>query len=324
MTKATKKLSTRPSPKAELLRMLTYGRPHGSDAEADFVNKYLAPLPGMGFDKFGNGWVQIGTSPVLWSSHTDTVHHKPGRQAVRVDEKGMIQLVEKKHGLCLGADDAAGVWLMREMIRAEVPGRYVFHAGEEHGGLGSAWIARERKNLFLGIDFAIALDRMGTTSIITHQTGGRCASEAFSASLALKLGTGWKSDSGGTFTDTANYVDLVGECTNLSVGYYHQHGPEELLDLNFLLGLRRVLMRFDATGLVAQRKPGEKEVKAWPKKQVQTSRRSSFYDEVESDELDVDLVNFCMDRPELAARLIKKLGGNLSSALEVIFEEETY
>lgn len=303
--------------------MLTYGRPHGSDAEADFVNRYLAPLPDMGFDKFGNGWLQIGTSPVLWSSHTDTVHHKPGRQKIVVDDKGMIRLAEKTRGLCLGADDAAGVWLMREMIRAGVSGRYVFHAGEEHGGLGSAWVARERRDLLVGIDFAIALDRKGTTSIITHQTGGRCASEAFSASLAPKLGVGWKSDSGGTFTDTANYVDLVGECTNLSVGYYNQHGPEESLDLGFLMELRRTLMRFDASGLVASRKPGEREkVKAWPKpiyssqKMVQTQT----YYEVASDEPDPDLVNFCLDRPELAARLIEKLGGSVASALEVIFE----
>lgn len=327
-------IKARASPRAELLSMLTYARPHGSDAELAFVNRYVDTLPGISWDKFGNGWVQVNTSPILWSCHTDTVHHKPGRQKILVNNKNIAGLApEDSHrGMCLGADDAAGVWLMRQMILAGVGGRYVFHAGEEHGGLGSAWIARERKDLLTGIDYAIALDRKGTSSIITHQVGGRCASEAFSASLAAKLGGGWKSDDTGTFTDTANYVDLIGECTNLSVGYYSQHSHNETLDVGFLMSLRRKLLRFDATGLVAKRQPGEKEQlplltynSSWSQKPTKTKYDHLFnYDEPyqDNEEPDASLVEFCEDRPALAARLIEKLGGNLSDAIEILFESE--
>ena len=42
---------------------------------------------------------------------------------------------------CLGADDGAGVFLMLEMIDANVEGTYIFHRGEERGGWGSSQIA---------------------------------------------------------------------------------------------------------------------------------------------------------------------------------------
>ena len=36
---------------------------------------------------------------------------------------------------------------------------------------------------------------------------------------------------------------------------------------------------------------------------------------------DPDIVDFCAENPELAARLIEKLGGNLSDAIEIMLEE---
>ena len=37
----------------------------------------------------------------------------------------------------------------------------------------------------------------------------------------------WKTDTGGSFTDTANYTDIIPECTNLSCGYYNAHTQSE-------------------------------------------------------------------------------------------------
>lgn len=238
-----------------LLDMLTYKRPAGSDTERAFINKFIRPFDPWQ-DKFGNLIVQIGDDPnILWSSHTDTVHHQDGRQAVRMDGD-FIVLDKPKAGTCLGADCAAGVWLMAEMIRAKVQGVYVFHRDEERGGGGSSWMARNTPNIFEGIEFAIALDRKGYDSVITHQ-GERTASDAFARSMAAILGGTYSPDDTGLFTDTAHYTELVGECTNLSVGYFDQHGPRERQDLPFIMALRDTLISADFSTLVQERMPGD-------------------------------------------------------------------
>lgn len=264
MTKAVVVVPATKPPKADfemLHDMLRTMRPEGSVTEDRFVAKWIKPF-GAKPDKFGNMVLRIGTDPIMWSSHLDTVHNHGGLQPILVDEdKGLIKLHPKALSNCLGADDTAGVWLMVQMARAKRPGLYIWHRGEEIGGKGSAWIAANTPDLLTGIEYAIAFDRKGKDSIITHQWGGRCCSETFSQSLALELGMGMKSDSGGSFTDTANYTALVGECTNLSVGYTGQHGKCEDLDQNFLAWLLERLLVLDVNKLVAVRKPGEKEAK---------------------------------------------------------------
>lgn len=239
---------------ATLWQMLAYKRPAWGKAEKSFIKRFLAPLGGT-TDAKGNIIIEIGSAPVLWSCHTDTVHNDDGRQTIYLDRD------QKNHVFsdadCLGADDTAGIWLMTEMIRAEKPGRYVFHRAEEVGGIGSTFIARHNKDVLKGIDIAIALDRKGTSSIITHQSCGRCCSDDFALSFAKALGGGFEPDDTGTFTDTANYVDDIAECTNLSVGYYHQHTKNEYLDVSFLQDLRDRLVTLDYGALTVKRRPGE-------------------------------------------------------------------
>lgn len=291
----------------ELEQMLTYARPHGSQGEADFCERYLAPIPGMGWDAYGNGLLCIGNAPVLWSTHTDTVHSVDDRQTTkRVGH--ILSLAKKKNGICLGADDGAGVWLLMEMIRAGVSGLYVFHAGEEHGGLGSQWIVKNRTDLLHGYEYAIAFDRKGTNSIITHQ-GGRTCSDVFAMSLSRALGGGYHCDDTGTFTDTANYEHLIGECTNVSVGYENNHGPNETLDLLHVRTLRDQLVRFDCDELVAERKPGESDV--W-------EYHDSHYRYNES------LIQLIHEHPESAARLIASLGCNADDMLQQIEEDAPF
>jgi hypothetical protein len=146
---------------------------------------------------------------------------------------------------------------------AGIPGLYIFHHGEERGGIGSDYIRSKTPELLDGIDFAIAFDRYGTTSIITHQGGTRCCSDEFSKSLSKALGGGYKEDRGGSFTDTAHYTGLVGECTNLAVGYMHQHSKGETQDVRYLLDLRKKLLAFDETKLVLKRKAGEVEARSY-------------------------------------------------------------
>ena len=239
-----------------LLSMLTVKRPHASASEADFIARYLSPL-GVTPDGFGNLILRIGDAPhLLWSSHTDTCHRRPGTQRI-VFDGNFVSIDDPKNSNCLGADCTAGVWLMTEMIKARIPGLYVFHRGEERGGLGSSWIAQHTPALLSGIRAAIAFDRRGTRSIITHQRGARSCSEAFATSFADALGLTHEPDPTGTFTDTANYTDLVGECTNLSVGYEDEHTAHETLDVTYVLSLRNALLGTDLTNLVFARTPGE-------------------------------------------------------------------
>lgn len=238
--------------------MLRYRRPAGSRTEAQFIKQHLLPL-GVKFDGYGNLWRKIGDSPVLWSSHTDTVHRWAGKQKVLYSE-GKFKVFDESSN-CLGADDTAGVWIMAQMIEAGVPGLYVFHRAEECGGGGSEHFVKHNKETLKGIEFAIAFDRAGKDSIITHQGWKRCCSEDFSSSFAKEIGMAHKSDDGGTFTDTANYVDDVGECTNLSVGYRGQHSKTEELDAKYLFELRDAMFDFNYKNLTSKRKAGETEWK---------------------------------------------------------------
>jgi hypothetical protein len=241
-------------------------RPAGSATESAFIDKYVASIPGATQDIHRNYHVIVGeNSPVLWSCHTDTVHTREGRQTVHVDPQidmvGLSRKSKRSGSNCLGADDTAGVWLCTEMIKAGVAGHYIFHFGEENGGIGSQALADKPYQYFDGIKYAIALDRKGYSDVITHQFG-ECASDTFAESLASAINLHmpasrfpYKPSSHGIFTDTANYVGLIGECTNLSVGYFGAHTSNETLDYRFLDSLLFALIHLDASTLIAERLP---------------------------------------------------------------------
>lgn len=248
-----------------LLDMLSWRRPAGTKTERRFIASYIWPLD-VEMDEAGNLIKHIGQAGVdhsiMWSCHTDTVHNHGGLQTVTYDGKTM-SLFDEKESNCLGADDTAGIWLMREMILAEVPGMYVFHREEECGGYGSQHISRKTPELVKDIQHAVAFDRKGYGDVITHQGWGRCCSNDFAKALAAKLGGPYKPDDGGTFTDTANYVDLIPECTNLSVGYFGAHTSKEHLDVGFLDHLRSVLLEADFSDLPIVRDPSKKDRLYW-------------------------------------------------------------
>jgi len=250
-----------------LSNMLSYCRPYNTRVEEAFISKFLVPLGGF-FDKYGNFYKQVGLAPtVLWSSHTDTVHSTSGFQKIEytLDKTGntIFQVGAAEKSSCLGADDTCGIWLMTEMIKREVPGLYIFHREEEIGGKGSAWVAKENPNAVKGIKFAVAFDRRGEGSIITHQRSRKCCSSEFAKSLAEQLGMGHKEDDTGAFTDTASYVDLIAECTNVSVGYDGAHTKWENTNVDYLLKLRDAVCAMDLSKLVEARKPGDNAYKTY-------------------------------------------------------------
>ena len=247
-------------------RIFQTGRPASSAEETEWVNKYLFTPKmqklGMYKDGFtyqgevgeGNCIIEIGEgSKTLFSSHTDTVHRTGGAQNVMIDLEESKLITDS--GQCLGADDGTGIWLMLELIKARVPGLYIFHRAEEVGGQGSAFIANNHSELLQKYDRAIAFDRKDDWSIITHQGGSRCCSDIFGRDLAEKLDMTHTLDTGGSFTDTANYDGIIPECTNLSVGCHNCHSGRETQEIPYLLEFRDALIHTDWENLITERDP---------------------------------------------------------------------
>lgn len=256
----------------QLLEMLTYKRPHGSQTEMDFIAKYIEPLQShpnvesYTTDEAGNIYVATDVlSRTMFTAHVDTVHSKDGFQVVTHDKNINLVYLDDKAALatnCLGADDTAGMWLMMQMIDHAVPATYVFFRGEERGGIGSRHAAQHRPDYFSFFDRAIAFDRRADCSVITHQGWSRCCSDAFAEALATAINAAsttvtLRPDDTGVFTDTANLTDLIGECTNISCGYEAEHSVNETLDLEYLGALRDALLGVDFSKLPRSRKPGE-------------------------------------------------------------------
>jgi hypothetical protein len=236
-----------------IVAMLSYRRPAGSATEMEFIKRFIIPL-GAKMDKHGNWCLQIGDAPsVLWSSHTDSVHRGEGYQKIEYNGKYITLAVNSKSN-CLGADCAAGVWIMAEMIKANVPGLYIFHFGEEVGCIGSRAIVANEPGRLVSIKAAVAFDRKGIDSVITHQRQ-RCCSDTFGNSVAAQLPVRYKLDPTGVLTDTKQYMHLVPECSNLSVGYYNEHQPHEVLDVGHLIELRNYMVKIDQSKFVIERDP---------------------------------------------------------------------
>lgn len=251
----------------KLFDILSYSRRHNSPGEQFIIDKYIIPLDPVIFSNDKGEpmayTVNVGRfTGILWSCHTDTVHsaYAPLTHRVVVTTPDVnssqhpkyISLSDKNSTNCLGADDGAGMWLLLEMIKAGVHGTYIFHRGEECGGIGSRHMEKYEIEFLSQFTHAIAFDRRDASSIITYQLD-RCCSDKFAddfsgylyelsdSLIELEL------DSTGVFTDTANYIGIIPECTNISVGYHNEHTANEWLDLSYLKTLRDTMVKFDGS-----------------------------------------------------------------------------
>lgn len=175
----------------------------------------------------------------------------------------------------LGADDKLGCYIMCRLIMNGTPGLYVFHIGEECGGVGSSHISEQTPEIVKGMNYCIAFDRYEYGHIITHQAGGRCCSDDFANGLAAKLNPllppkqQMAPNTGGSFTDSANYTKLIPECTNVSVSYKNQHTQREHFDLVWFRDvLMPALLTISWDDLPVARDP---------KEEVSPFRRSGYY-----------------------------------------------
>jgi len=258
------------------------------EVREDKVGNLVVYIPKV---KFEEGVEKKYSPSTLFSCHMDTVHYAPDDLILMVttdktngnDPAGMVYAATAWHNVAtnetiirpatLGADDKVGVWIMCKFIQRGIPGLYVFHVGEENGSIGSRTFVKNfsaEKTVagLKGLKRAVAFDRAGYTDVICHQRGTRCCSKEFGNALAKALneviGTPaqqFKSDIHGSFTDTANYTGVIGECTNISSGYFSQHGSTEHFDAVWVQQIYYpALAKMDWDALPTVRKPGEKEV----------------------------------------------------------------
>jgi hypothetical protein len=245
---------------ATLQRALSVKRPNESQTTAAFTQWLQDNLPeGLpsSYDAAGNLHVDARLLPdhqTLFVAHVDTVHRKEGPNKIKQTNTHWYA-----DGAALGADDGAGVAMLMHLLHAGVDAYYVFTQGEECGGIGATWLAKHDADLLSEFDRAIAFDRRGIDSVITHQGMGRCCSDAFGEALSGALNRDdrmmYLPDDTGVYTDTAEFTDIIPECTNVSVGYYHEHGDKEYIDVIHFQALADAVLGFDWDELVTERDP---------------------------------------------------------------------
>lgn len=296
-TPPTKPLATAPVPSKEsvigaqltipetvdplLVTILSWPRTHGSLSELAFCEWLTKSICDLGHvvTKWEEGSMFVDVlaeggrkGTTLFSCHVDTVDGfvKAGdpadptkilRKSLNYDPNfGHITLDKGSIGGCLGADDGAGVWAMLNMIAVGVPGGYLFHRGEECGGVSAKANASKRAHILKRFDAAVAFDRPRTNEIITHQGGAECASNKYALALAAALnkhGFEFKPSTGGVYTDTKEYRKVIAECINIGVGYEQQHGRGEFQDYAHLKALVEAACTIDWEALPVDRDPAK-------------------------------------------------------------------
>jgi len=235
------------------LRLTSRTCPYGF--EDNFVNDVMPLIfpDGIQKDSHGNYFFQIGQSRTIFASHLDTV----SKDYIPVTHEFDGNIIRTDGKTTLGADDKAGVTVMLWMIKNNIPGLYYFFIGEEVGCIGSGLAAQygDFKNNY---DRIISFDRRGTDSVITYQSGSRCCSDEFANVLSKELnrvGMKYSKDTGGVYTDSAEFVDIIPECANISVGYYKEHTTNEHQDIDHLTNLCRACIQVDWEALPVKRDP---------------------------------------------------------------------
>lgn len=252
-----------------LNKLLSTKRPHGSKTNERITEWLRTQLPfqlskAAFLDGAGNLHVDnrsLDSHKTLFVAHVDTVHRSEGKNKIN---KTKTHWYAK--GDVLGADDGAGVALLFHLIWSNVAGYYIFTQGEERGGVGARYLAERMPDLLREFDRAIAFDRRGIDSIITHQGWGRCCSDAFGDALADALmehndNLMMLTDDTGVYTDTAEFTDIIPECTNISVGYDREHTQSESLNLVHYQQLSSAVVQVDWDNLPTSRDPSVAETK---------------------------------------------------------------
>ena len=245
-----------------LTRALHFKRPDGGAGVANFSDWLWCAIPKQHrakafVDPFNNIHIDARadkTNRTLFVAHVDTVHRQEGRNSIRKTPSAWYA-----DGAPLGADDGAGCAMLMHLLCGGVPAYYIFTQGEECGGKGAKFLRDNYTSLLTQFDRAIAFDRRGIDSVISHQGWGRCCSDVFAQALADALNEEpalmYLPDDTGVYTDTAEFTELIPECTNISVGYDYEHSEREQLDLVHFTTLASRVLHIDWDALPTSRDP---------------------------------------------------------------------
>lgn len=215
-------------------------------------------------DIIGNYYLKIGDSDTIFASHLDTAAHRREKvnhvfDRVKKKDGTFDYFIETDKKTLLGADDRAGVIIMLYMIEHNVPGLYYFFIGEESGLVGSSNILKEKPEFFQKYNKCISFDRRGYGSIITKQMGSKCCSNEFTNALIKEMNKcvnyPHENDPTGVYTDSAVFMDIIPECTNISVGYFNEHTTNEYQNITFLEKLCKGVINVDWENLPIKRDP---------------------------------------------------------------------
>lgn len=210
------------------LKLTEYTIPHGMEYTLeDFFPKDIQE------DGCGNYFYKIGKSRTVFTAHMDTAcgSYQKVKHVIKDN------MISTDGSTVLSADDKAGMTILLYMMYRKIPGTYYFFQGEESGMAGAKAIINKNRKFFADYDRMVSFDRRACHSVITHQMGRRGCSHEFALALAEELnyhGLGYRPDATGIYTDSASFIGIIPECTNLSVGYYGEHSRTEKQDINHL------------------------------------------------------------------------------------------
>lgn len=236
----------------KFIQLTNYTYPYGTEG---FIKNHLPD--GVQGDGMGNYFYLIGENPsTMFTCHLDTASSKQ-EKVTHIQDSRYIRTNGKT---ILGADDKAGMIVLLYMIEKNIPGLYYFFIGEEVGCIGSTRVANSwfDNEFSKTIDKVVSFDRRGTTSVITHQFYERCCSSEFANELSTRLSNNQirlSPDNTGILTDSASFMCLVSECTNISVGYSKEHTFNESQDMFFLQALCESVVKINWKTLPVARDP---------------------------------------------------------------------
>lgn len=215
-------------------------------------------VPNLQKDEYGNYHITIGQSKTLFTSHLDTYSKR--REKINHIVKG--KTIKTDGTTVLGGDNKNGVVVLLYMITQSVPGTYYFFKGEE--GIvtgtscnGSTWLLHTNPGIFGKFDRAIAFDRRGKGSIVTKQRARHCCSNDFADALATNftdLGLPFKKDYA-YGTDSAVFMDIIPEITNVSSGGEYEHSFMEATDIKYTKKIALAACNINWEALPTVRKP---------------------------------------------------------------------
>jgi hypothetical protein len=264
--------------RSTFLSLVTETYPHGHEEEVvDLIT------PGLTKDDYGNYYTIIGDSDTVFTCHLDTASRTKNPVTLISYEKGGEEYIVTDGKSILGADDKAGVTVLMYMIAHNIPGVYWFFIGEERGGLGSRHVSNNIQNypFMAGKTKCVSFDRRNYHSVITQQMGVQCCSNEFAKEICdemSKSGLKLSIDPTGVFTDSANFIEQINECTNISVGYFNEHTHTEMQNMTYLINLCEAAISCDWKNLKTHRKLAE-ESESYKKYRniARLLKRTTFY-----------------------------------------------